>query len=169
MIKYLRIGFVVVFCLTGCVSVSKNLVQQYDIMVTRLESLRFAPQPSQAQIKDAFKAYAKRHEADPYSIRDFAITSSPEQCAYMSASSVLYPRDTFDLPSWCTAIEYNAKNTYGAYAGMKRYVFVMQKDKSITIAPKKYNQETLLSGWASVNDTLVRYKKDRQKAINRSQ
>lgn len=71
------------------------------------------PRPSDAEVIAAIKAHFSRTLQDPDSVKQFAITKGPYERTY---------RPFINQPwrnGWIVCFQYNAKNSYGAYVGVR--------------------------------------------------
>lgn len=73
------------------------------------------PQPSEAQSITAIKKYLERELKDPDSLKQFRVTSGPEQISWYRG----LVHGGGNAQGWLYCFEYNAKNSYGAYTGVK--------------------------------------------------
>lgn len=86
---------------SGCVSVPTGQI---------IEPAGLQPTIEQARI--VILEDLQRNLRDPYSLRDFSITSGPDLVTGTTAGN------NFEQ-AWLVCVEYNARNAYGAYTGIQ--------------------------------------------------
>jgi hypothetical protein len=98
-------------------------------MTPRLTNTRADVGAQPAFYEQTIREHLHRSLLDPYSVQDFHV-SEPELMACMIAPS--YP-----FYGWRTAVQYNAKNAYGGYVGLRRsfYWFHGERLALITADP----------------------------------
>jgi hypothetical protein len=69
-------------------------------------------------------AYLHYNLKDPYSIRDLSIDKPTKADTWTE----LYP---FVLHAWRSCVTYNAKNSYGAYVGIKTYAYYIRNGQVV--------------------------------------
>jgi hypothetical protein len=99
--------------------------------------------PSQEQLTDAearnlygsrpdpgpiVSAYLHANLKDPYSVQDLAI-GSLEKSWILTRQDIL--RDRQYVWCWRCIVRYNAKNSFGAYVGIRAYRFYMRADSGV--------------------------------------
>lgn len=85
----------------GCESIPTGLVMQ-----------EAGPLPTRAQAESTIRAHLQRALRDPSSMKDFAVVSGPDLLLGTNAA-LNYEK------AWLVCVEYNAKNAYGGYTGIK--------------------------------------------------
>jgi hypothetical protein len=99
---------------TGCAAPQNYAVDQ----------LRGPPIPL-TQAEPVVRSYLARTLKDSDSVKNFAI-EGPIEISWGRGLVYGGGRDQ----GWLFCVEYNAKNSYGAYVGLQRYPFVMRRDAS---------------------------------------
>lgn len=93
------------------------------------------PMPSAEQAERAVRAYLARALKDPDSLKQFAITFGP--------SPVQWYRGLINgggnEQAWLVCFEYNAKNSYGAYTGLKTDGVALRMAGSDTVVVPSVN------------------------------
>lgn len=92
--------------LTACATPGTNTGQQV---------IEAGPRPSEAQATAAVMAYLRGTLKDPDSLKQFRIRSGPDLISWYRG--LLYGGG--HEQAWLVCFEYNAKNSYGGYVGIK--------------------------------------------------
>lgn len=77
------------------------------------------PQPTKAQAEATIRAHLRRNLRDPDSMKDFAMLSGPDIVTGTNAG-LNYEK------AWLVCVEYNAKNAYGGYTGLKSEAYPLR-------------------------------------------
>jgi len=92
----------------------------------------YGPAVSIGEAESIIKDYMKTSLKDPYSVRDFEILGQPKKCFWKKIYGSFYP----NYYGWCATHQYNAKNSYGAYIGMKQHVAIIKNGVISNYNPK---------------------------------
>jgi hypothetical protein len=82
-------------------------------------------QPSEDQARAAILAMLSRSLKDPDSLKQFQLTSTAQPTIFFRRIGLGVPREE----GWLYCYEYNAKNSFGGYAGLKATGAVMRLDQ----------------------------------------
>lgn len=98
--------------------------------------------PAPENYKEVIKEYMLRTLLDPYSIRNASITEP-------------FPDPLPFTKGWAVCVEMNAKNGYGAYAGLQRVGYEFERGKivdSATHSPSGfcYSKNLVFSPWPDI-------------------
>lgn len=112
----LLFSFVVSLSLCGCVAGPQGTVLQEEGLPPTLEQI-------QAVVMDDLQ----RTLRDPDSMKTFKIVSGPDVVTGITAGRA-YEK------AWLACVEYNAKNAYGGYTGLKTHSYVLRfNDGDLTV------------------------------------
>ena len=98
----------------------------------KLQSAGAPPQNVNAIVR----SYLNESLKDPYSLKELAISPAREGGLWTGTINQGM------VPSWYSCVEYNAKNSYGAYTGKKRYIIFMRDNKVVASVDKQQD-----GGW----------------------
>lgn len=84
--------------------------------------VKAGPAPTKDQAAAAIRSYLNHYLKDPDSVKQFAIRSGPDHATWYRG---LLNGGGHEA-AWLTCFEYNAKNSYGAYVGLKTDGFMMR-------------------------------------------
>jgi hypothetical protein len=108
--------FAVLLLFSGCVALSP---QHRDLMQDD-----FGPYP--ANYDALINQWLQANLKDPYSVRDL-VTSEPVQGKYWGGLLVTGG----NVAAYRSCVQYNAKNSFGAYIGLRTYAFWMKNGRII--------------------------------------
>ena len=103
----LLIAILSVYVIVGCASTSTQATVDHG--------------PSPVDYENAIMNYLDRNLKDPDSLKDFAILTVPRKGFLNYGAFQTGPTGkNFSNAMWYVCIEYRAKNSYGAYAGLQQ-------------------------------------------------
>tara|TARA_A100001011_G_C14077655_1_gene743089 strand:+ start:174 stop:581 length:408 start_codon:yes stop_codon:yes gene_type:complete len=90
--------------------------------------LEYGPPPTEYETK--IKNYLDRSLKDRDSLRDFKVLTTPKKGALNYGAFEKGPTGkSFSNQMWYVCAEYNAKNSYGGYVGIKTYAYFFFNNK----------------------------------------
>lgn len=102
---------------------------------TSYSEVDFAPGPEPVNYEEDIMTYLNRHLKDPDSIKNLTIKALQPVRGTEGAfglSGGIYGQ-TY-RGHWAACVEYNAKNSFGAYVGLKGYYFIFRNGSVTAIA-----------------------------------
>ncbi len=133
---------------------SKTLLNLGIVIMTSLLILSCSSKPKapvEFDIKEAppknpkvlILKYLKRNLKDPDSMKAFAmLTPSPRKGSINYGAFMDGPKGSFANHLWYSCAEYNAKNSYGAYIGLRTRAFFFYNGKVVNTSEGIYQDGT---------------------------
>lgn len=113
--------------LAGCATPTPREVTIFDA----------GPQPNDEQAKDVVLEFLQRNLKDPDSLKQFKMLSSPRLATWYRGRSLGGGNDR----GWLVCFEYNAKNSYGGYVGVKTDRVVLRSADGVLHVVSSWNWE----------------------------
>ena len=106
------------------------LIFMFSCATGAVLQLEYGPPPSNYDAK--IKNYLDRTLKDRDSLRDFKVLTGPKKGAVNYGAFEKGPTGkNFSNQMWYVCAEYNAKNSYGGYVGIKTYAYFFFNDKIV--------------------------------------
>lgn len=78
------------------------------------------PKPSLDEAQEVIAAYLQETLKDPYTVKDFAVIDGPRHACWRGTQA-----------GWIVQYRYNARNSYGAYTGLKNHIAALRDDRGL--------------------------------------
>jgi len=94
--------------------------------------------PAPTDVVDKFGRYVRPLLKDPDSLKDVVLVRGPEKGWFFQHEALL--NDEVVIWGWFAVFSYNAKNSYGGYAGGSRYDVLFKDGQIVWASEAKYQR-----------------------------